>query len=73
MICMHYGRELKNYISLTMNRGHAVAQLLDSLHYKSEGYGFDSPVFPYCGFGIDSACNINEYLNTSWRVKVAGA
>jgi len=59
MICMHYGRELTNGISPIMTRGHAVAQLLDSLRYKPEGCGFDSLIFPYCGLGVDSASNKN--------------
>jgi hypothetical protein len=52
--------------------GHAVAQLVESLHYKPEGGGFDSqlchgnfsltlPFRPHYGPGVDSAPNRNEY------------
>jgi hypothetical protein len=58
---MHYGRELKNGISLIMTRGHAVEQFFYSLRDKPEGCGFDSLIFPYCGPGIDSVSNRNEY------------
>jgi hypothetical protein len=56
---MHYGRELTNGISPIMIRGHAVAQLLDSLRYKPEGCGLDSLILPYCGLAVDSASNKN--------------
>ena len=38
---------------------HAVAQLLEALHYKPEGRGLDSR--PHYGPGVDSASNRNEY------------
>ena len=42
--------------------GHAVAQLVEALRYKSECRGFDSWSFrPHCGSGVDSASNRNEY------------
>ena len=47
--------------------GHAVAQLVEALRYKSEGRGFDSLwchwnfFRPHYGPRIDSASNINEY------------
>ena len=48
--------------------GHAVAQLVEALRYKSEGRGFDSrwcqwsySFRPHCGPGVDSASNRNEY------------
>src|SRR5215475_112494 len=53
-------------------RGHAVAQLVEALRYKSEGRGFDSRWYhwnfsltksfrPQYGPGVDSASNRNEY------------
>ena len=47
--------------------GHAMAQLVEALRYKSEGRGFDSRwchwnfSFIPSGPGIDSASNRNEY------------
>ena len=52
--------------------GHAVAQLVEALRYKSVGRGFDSrwclwnfllikSFRPHCGPGVDSASNRNEY------------
>jgi len=52
--------------------GHAVAQLVEALRYKSEGRGFDSrwchwyflltySFQPYYGPGVDSASKRNEY------------
>ena len=45
--------------------GHAVAQLVEALRYKSEGRGFHSRCCqyfrPHCGPGVDSASNRNEY------------
>jgi hypothetical protein len=51
--------------------GHAVAQLVEALRYKSEGCGFDSrwckwnfsltqSFWPHYGPGVDSASNRNE-------------
>jgi hypothetical protein len=50
--------------------GHALAQLVEALHYKLEGCGFDS-LLCHWNFsltfrshydpGVDSACNRNEY------------
>jgi len=45
-----------------------VAQLVETLRYKPEGRGFDSPIIimtqsfrPHCDPGVDSASNRNEY------------
>ena len=58
-------------------RGHAVAQLVEALRYKSEGRGF---VFRWChwnfllsGPGVDSTSNRNEYQEYFLGVKAAGA
>ena len=59
-------------ISLTDNSGHAVAQLVEALLYKSEGRGFDSRwcqwnffidiiLRPHYGPGVDAASNRKEY------------
>ena len=64
--------------------GHAVAQLVEALRYKSEGRGFDSrwcdcnfslthSSRPHYGSGVDSASNINEYQAYILGVKAAGA
>jgi len=64
--------------------GHAVAQLVEALHYKSEGRGLDSrwchwnfsltySFRPHCGPGVDSASNRNEYQLYFLGVKPAGA
>jgi hypothetical protein len=64
--------------------GHAVAQLVEALHYKTEGRGFDSQwchwnffffqsFWPHCGLGVDSASNRNEYQQCFRGVKAAGA
>ena len=64
--------------------GHAVAQLVEALRYKSEGRGFDSRLChwnfsltlsfrPHCGPGVDSASNRNEYQEYFLGVKAAGA
>jgi hypothetical protein len=64
--------------------GHAVAQLFETLRYKSEGRGFDSrrcywnflltdSFGPHCGPGIDSASNRNEYQEYFLAVNVAVA
>jgi hypothetical protein len=61
-----------------------VAQLVEALHYKPEGRGFD---FRWChwvfdchnpsgsnfGPGVDSASNRNEYQECFLGVKAAGA
>ena len=62
-------------------RGHAVARVVDALHYKPVGRGFDSPwrnwnfsltsFRPQSGSSVDSAEKSNR--NFSWRVKAAGA
>ena len=57
---------------MTFRLGHAVAQLVEALRYKTEGRGFDSRwchwnfalvqfFRPHCGPGVDSAANRNEY------------
>ena len=58
--------------------GHAVAQLVEALRYKSEGRGFDShwnfsltSFRPHHGPGIDSASNRNEYQEYFLGVKAA--
>jgi len=54
-----------------------VAQLVETLHHKPEGRGFDSrwchwifffiDIFqPHYGPGVESAQNRNEYRNISW-------
>ena len=64
--------------------GHALAQLVEALRYKSEGRGFDSRWFPWnfsltqsfrpqYGPGIDSASNRNEYQEYFLGVKAASA
>ena len=64
--------------------GHAVAQLVEALHYKPEGHGFDSQwchwnfsvtqsFRPHYGPGVDSASNRNEYQEYFLGVKAAGA
>ena len=63
---------------------HAVAQLVEALHYKSEGRGFDSRwcnwnfSFTYSfrshyGPVVESASNRNEYQEYFLGVKAAGA
>jgi hypothetical protein len=58
--------------SITCFRGHAVAQLVEALRYKSEGRRFDSrwchwnfsltqSFRPHYSPGVDSASNRNEY------------
>jgi len=65
-------------------QGHAVALLVEALHCKSEGHGFDSRwchwIFsftqsfrPHYGPGVHSASNRNEYQECFLGVKVAGA
>jgi hypothetical protein len=60
------------YISIYLLQGHVVVQLVEALHYKLEGGGFDSwwgqwnisltKFFqPYCGPGVYSASNRNEF------------
>jgi len=84
---------MKNYSGTSWDRtsdlpicsmGHVVAQLVEALHYKSEGHGFDSR---WChwnfsliqffrlhnGPGVDSASNRNEYQEYFLGVKAAGA
>ena len=67
-----------------MSEGHAVAQLVEALRYKSEGHGFDSrwchwilsltqSFRPHYGPGVDSASNRNEYQEYFLGVKAAGA
>ena len=64
--------------------GHTVTQLFEALRYKPEGRGFDSrwchwnflltcSFRPYCGAGVDSASNRNEYQEYFLGVKEAGA
>jgi hypothetical protein len=56
----------------------AVAQLVEALHYKPEGRGFDSgwgslEFFSDYGSGVDSASNRYEYQESFLGVKTAGA
>jgi hypothetical protein len=64
--------------------GHAVAQLVEALRYKSEGREFDprwchwnfslvSFFRPHYGPGVDSASNRNEYQECFLGVNAAGA
>jgi hypothetical protein len=56
---------------------YSVAQLVEALRYKSEGSGFVSRwchwtfslTFIYCGPGVDSASNRNEYQEYILGVK----
>jgi hypothetical protein len=59
---------------------YAVAQLVETLHYKSEGSGFNSrwchwnfsitlSFLPHCGPGFDTASNRNEYQEYFLGVK----
>jgi hypothetical protein len=41
--------------------GHAVAQLVEALRYKTEGCGFDSQWCHWHGIGVNWASNRNEY------------
>jgi hypothetical protein len=63
---------------------HVVAQLVEALCYKSEGFRFDSRLCHYnfsltysfrehYGLGVDSASNRNEYQEYILGVKAAGA
>jgi len=67
-----------------MWQGYVVAQLVDALHYKSEGRGFDSRWYhwnfsltqsfqPHYGPGVDSTSKRNEYQEYFLVVKAAGA
>jgi hypothetical protein len=63
--------------------GHAVAQLVEALRYKSEGRGFDSRwwhwnffidiILPHYGPAVDAARNRNEYQEYFLGLKAAGA
>jgi hypothetical protein len=63
--------------------GHAVAQFVEALRYKSEGRGFDSrrcrkfslteSFRPHYGLGVDSASKRNEYQESFLGVKAAAA
>jgi len=60
-----------------------MAQLVEALHYKPEGRGFDfrwchwsfslTSFRPLCGPGVDSASNRNEYQEYFLGVRAAGA
>jgi hypothetical protein len=61
-----------HYLSQHRDKGHAVAQLVEALRYKSESCGFESrcshwnfsltcSFWPHSGPGVDSASNISEY------------
>jgi hypothetical protein len=65
-------------------KGHVVAQLVETLRYKTVGRGFDSrwchwnfslalSFRSHYGPGVDSASNRNKYQDISWRVKATGA
>jgi hypothetical protein len=57
--------------------GHAVAQLVEALRYKSEGRWFeffiDLILPPHNGPGVDTVSNRNEYQVYFLGVKTAGA
>jgi hypothetical protein len=68
---------------LAFKQGHAVAQLVEALRYKSEGRMLDSrwchwnflltySFRPYYGLCVDSASMKNEYQGYLLRVKAAG-
>ena len=72
------------FIQYGMIWGHAVAQLVETLHYKSEGREFDSRwchwnssltqyFRPHYGPGVDAASNRNEYQEYFLEIKAAGA
>jgi hypothetical protein len=74
------GADRKNFISYFPWMGHAVAHLVEVLHDKSEGRGFDTrwcywnfsltqSFRPYYGPGVDSTSNINEYQEYFLRGK----
>jgi len=48
------------FVQLLLLLGHRVVQLVEALHYKPEGRGFDSRWCHYC-CGVDSASDRNEY------------
>ena len=54
-----------------------MAQLVEALHYKPEGRGFDFSLYsslgPHYGPGDDSAFYKNEYRGHMLVVKAAGA
>jgi len=53
--------------------GHAVAQLVETLCYKQEDYGFDS-FQPNFGAVVDSASKRNVYWEYfRWGIQTAGA
>jgi hypothetical protein len=66
----------------TQQWGHAVAQLVEALRYKSEGRGFNSRWFywifsltffrPHYARWVDSAFNRNEYQECFVGLKAAG-
>jgi hypothetical protein len=79
-----YDKEILYLIIIIYHKGHAVAQLVEALRYKSEGRGFDSlwcnwnfsltyPFRSHCGPGVDSAANGNEYQEYFLGVKAGGA
>ena len=53
----------KNYVDCHFQRGHAVAQLVETLRYKQEcrGYTLTESFRPHYGPGVDSASNRNGY------------
>jgi hypothetical protein len=61
-----------------------VMQLVEALHYKLKGHGFDcqwchwnfsmtQSFQPHYGLGVDSASNRNEYHEYFLELKAAGA
>ena len=79
---VNVGRLYFNFLHVLC--GHAVAQLVEALHYKPEGRGYDSrwchwnfsltkSFRSHYGPGVDSACNRNEYQDHFLGVKLAGA
>jgi len=74
---------LPNFVEQYFGGGHAMAQLVEALRYKSESRRFDSRCYhwnfsdiilrPHYGPGVDSASNRNEHQEYFLGVKAAGA
>jgi hypothetical protein len=75
--------EKNNTPSYIVVQGHAVAQLVETLHYKPEGRGFDSrwchwifsliiPSECTVALGLTQPLTEMSTRNISWGVKVAG-
>ena len=60
----------KNHLKHLNLLAFPLAQLVEALHYKPEGRGFENFSFtlslqPYCVPGVNSASNRNEYQGSS--------